>query len=302
MSETGELEVAKRKKAVTRIKQTFLAAEQHQQVCQFLKNVNVYDTFKAQFGETREFELFEYMLEANNPVPVKDLEGISLSVSSCSATANNLGEYIEKFSHKYEILKDKKVVITIPRRRGGAQIGYYFACVNEVSLNPISPEQTKDILDQAAIKNEERNPLSKNIQSFTNFIGDRTRGFVGRDYVFNAIDEFINMNESGYFLIRGDPGMGKSSIIAKLIEREAIAVYHFNIALQAINSARQFLTNICARIIVLFDLPYTKLPEDIGEDGIFFNELITEAAANLEGTSKLVIAIDALDELKQQSF
>jgi len=51
---------------------------------------------------------------------------------------------------------------------------------------------------------------------FLSFIESRTIGFVGRDYVFSAIDKFLRNEDRGYFIVEGDPGEGKSAILSQL--------------------------------------------------------------------------------------
>jgi hypothetical protein len=52
---------------------------------------------------------------------------------------------------------------------------------------------------------------------FQALIEDKTKDFVGREYVFNAIADFLTNQPNGYFIIEGDPGMGKSAILAEYI-------------------------------------------------------------------------------------
>ena len=135
--------------------------------------------------------------------------------------------------------------------------------------------------------------------SFDTYMADRAHDFVGREFVFEAIDRFVqgSSTPSGYFLVRGVPGIGKSALLAHLVRQRKLPVHHFNIELQAINTARQFLGNVCARIISHFRLPYTGLPPDFDKDGAFFNKILKEAADLLDHDQRLVIAIDALDEV-----
>lgn len=125
---------------------------------------------------------------------------------------------------------------------------------------------------------------------------DKTRDFVGRGYVFDGIDEFMTKQSSGYFVIEGDPGMGKSSILAEYVRRTG-CISHFNMRAIGITSARQFLENVCTQIIVDFGLPYTSLPNEATQDGAFLLRLLKEASANLPAGGGLVIAVDALDEV-----
>jgi hypothetical protein len=125
---------------------------------------------------------------------------------------------------------------------------------------------------------------------------DKTRNFVGRNYVFDGINEFITNQRSGYFIIEGDPGMGKSSIVAEYVRRTG-CISHFNIRAIGITSARQFLEDICTQIIIDFGLPYSHLPPDATQDGGFLLRLVQEASAQLEPGERLIVAVDALDEV-----
>ncbi len=130
--------------------------------------------------------------------------------------------------------------------------------------------------------------------SFDSYIADKIKGFVGREFVFDAIDDFIKNNLSGYLIIRGEPGIGKTAMLAKLIYDHGY-VHHFNIALQNIRSVKTFLENICLQLIARYDLPYSSLPQSATENSNFLSQCLSEAAAKREN-HPIVIAVDALDE------
>src|SRR4028119_118613 len=52
---------------------------------------------------------------------------------------------------------------------------------------------------------------------YETIIQDRTQDFTSRQFVFEAIIEFLQKNSKGYFVLEADPGVGKSSIMAKLV-------------------------------------------------------------------------------------
>ena len=137
--------------------------------------------------------------------------------------------------------------------------------------------------------------------TFKAFITERTRAFCGRKFVFDAIDDFLNdiEQQSGYFLITGEPGIGKSAIVSKLVIEHKYP-HHFNIGLQSINKPYQFLESICTQLIDAYDLPYPGLPAEATRDGSVLNRLLVEAAEKLKPDEKLVIAIDALDEVSTE--
>lgn len=141
--------------------------------------------------------------------------------------------------------------------------------------------------------------LRRWICSFDAFIDNRSRGFVGRQFVLEALDQFVSdrKRSSGYFVLQGVPGIGKSAFLAHLVNSRSLPIHHFNIALQSINTARSFIGNVCARLITYFALPYTTLPVDFDKDGSYLNSILAEAAQRTSDTSPIVIAVDALDEV-----
>jgi hypothetical protein len=115
--------------------------------------------------------------------------------------------------------------------------------------------------------------------------------------VFSAIDEFLARNSKGYFIVEADPGMGKSSVLAEYVRRTG-CICHFNVRAIGLVNATQFLESVCTQVIVDRELPYPTLPADAGQDGTRMAKLLQEAAARLPNGERLVIAIDALDEVE----
>jgi hypothetical protein len=135
---------------------------------------------------------------------------------------------------------------------------------------------------------------------FQALIEEKTEGFVGREFVFEAIESFLISQPNGYFIIEGEPGIGKSAILAKYVQQTG-CVAHFNVRSQGINRVDQFLESVCTQLIERYNLPYSVLASNATRDGKFFAQLLQEIVgaqglAPLQG-KRLVIAIDALDEV-----
>jgi len=130
-------------------------------------------------------------------------------------------------------------------------------------------------------------------------VAEKVRDFVGREYAFDAFTSFLKRNLNGYFIIEGDPGVGKSAILAKIVERHG-CIAHFNVRVQGINTAAQYLSSICAQLIARFGLKYATLPAEATQSGAFLSKLLAEAAAQLGRTEKLIVAVDALDEVDME--
>lgn len=137
---------------------------------------------------------------------------------------------------------------------------------------------------------------------FQLLIADKTKGFIGREFVFAELENFLGKQSNGYFTIEAHPGVGKSSILAEYVRRTGCVVY-FNIRSQGINRAEQFLKSVCAQLIERYKLSYSiPLHPDNTRDGNFLVRLLNEIATeHLQPTVQLVIAVDALDEVDLNS-
>ena len=133
---------------------------------------------------------------------------------------------------------------------------------------------------------------------FAAFIEEKTQEFFGREFVFEAIQQFCQTQAKGYFIIEADPGVGKSALLAQYVQQTGCLAY-FNILSENRTSTDDFLKSICAQLIERYGLAYDlPLHPDNTRNGNFLSKLLTEAAAK---TDRLVIAVDALDEVNLTS-
>ncbi len=124
-------------------------------------------------------------------------------------------------------------------------------------------------------------------------IQDRTASFTGREYFIQQIDKLI-MNDpgfpSGYLLIVGEPGIGKTALISHLVATRGYP-WHPNNRRQGITSTQAFLRDICRQLA-----RRCQLPEPVEPDSSTLSTLLHQAAATARPDAPLVIAVDALDE------
>lgn len=138
--------------------------------------------------------------------------------------------------------------------------------------------------------------IRRRIRSYDRYLADKTQGFVGRQWIFDAIERFVRENPRGYFVLYGDPGIGKSALLAQMVRRSGHP-HHFNIRREGISRAEDFLSNISAQLIASQGLRHTFLPPEATQDGSFLKELLDEVSAQLvRQREELIILVDALDE------
>ena len=140
-------------------------------------------------------------------------------------------------------------------------------------------------------------PLAHKLITFTTLIEEKSQGFVGRRFVFDALDQFMERTPAGYFIVKGEAGIGKSALMAHLVQAGQY-VHHFVVSTQGINRADQFLENVCAQLIARYkpDRP-AWLPPEASRDSAFLSELLQEVSQGLPTGQRALILVDALDEV-----
>ena len=127
-------------------------------------------------------------------------------------------------------------------------------------------------------------------KEFKSLINEKIKVFCGREFVFNEFNNFINNNPNGYFTIVGDAGMGKSSIAAKYVYDHKCNC-HFNIRADGRNRPELFLESIRKQLIKRYGLQNAETAN--------LSTLLEKVSENLGSNEKLVIVVDALDEVEQ---
>jgi nucleoside phosphorylase len=136
--------------------------------------------------------------------------------------------------------------------------------------------------------------IEADVTDFTALIDEHTEEFVGRrrfrERLWAALDD--DAFGSGYLFVYGEPGIGKTALLAKLV-RERNLIHHFNSVLVGITSREQFLRSVCAQLIICYELPDEQLPADATSDSGVLLDLLSRAAAR---SDRVLVAIDAVDE------
>ena len=136
---------------------------------------------------------------------------------------------------------------------------------------------------------------------FEQIITTKNYNFVGREFVFSAINNFFNQSERGYFTIIGDPGIGKSAILAHYVSQNPGVVY-YNVEIAGKNRAEEFLTTICTQLIEIAQNQGSKnltanFPDSTTEGSGFLSLLLQQISDRLHPEQRLIITIDGCDRI-----
>ncbi|WP_246162587.1 NACHT domain-containing protein [Brasilonema sennae] len=167
-----------------------------------------------------------------------------------------------------------------------AEIQKFSSVYTQVTKWTKSPLQV--LSDPDSTKISEYSPYPKEFQAL---IQNKIESFRGREFVFKQIQQFIDRNSNGYFTIVGDAGMGKSTIAAKFIWDHKFPCY-FNIRSEGRNKPELFLESIRQQLINRYWLQNAK------DDNL--QTLLQKVSDNLLDDERLVIVVDALDEVEQE--
>jgi hypothetical protein len=152
---------------------------------------------------------------------------------------------------------------------------------------------------------------------FTQLAEESTRFFVGREDVLDAIHEAVRARSAPYLLVKALPGMGKTSLLARLYREHPPVLpraaegeaprgdrwcFHFCGNVDGRNSPvvmmRSLMTQAADAVRMPHDerSPYLKSTDLKELRDEHFPALLARVAAKLAEGERLVLAIDALDE------
>lgn len=127
--------------------------------------------------------------------------------------------------------------------------------------------------------------------------------FIGRKFVFEAFNRFKESNRNGYFTIIAEPGMGKSTIAAQYVAEQSwnddVDCVCFFIVSGASDRPEACIRSICEQLSSVYKLGVDISRIAQGQDVIttVLLEILQEVREHHLNSRKLVIVIDALDEL-----
>lgn len=125
----------------------------------------------------------------------------------------------------------------------------------------------------------------------------KSENFVGRDFVFTAINNFLHRYPKGYFTIVGVPGSGKSAILDQLVRQNPDIIY-YNTQIPGKNRVEDFFTDVCTQLITKFQSCLNRENQHFNNyDSSVFSLLLQQISESLAIGSKLIIIIDSLEAI-----
>lgn len=150
--------------------------------------------------------------------------------------------------------------------------------------------------DREMIMNITPRPPTPDQKEFLQLIREKSSNFVGREFVFAAITDFLNYQPCGYFTIVGAPGSGKSAILAKYVTENPFVVY-YSAEVEGKNLAEEFLATVCTQLMRELGSVHVSLPDKATEGSWFLCLLLQKVSDLLEPDRRLIIAIDGCDRI-----
>ena len=196
---------------------------------------------------------------------------------------NTLRQKIQELNIDWnqELEKFKDIFIELVKKSGKPLESYSIQKIEEISQK----------LDEL-LRNQNKNTDSFTYPpEFQSLITEKIKSFCGRGFVFAAFANFINTNKKGYFTVIGDAGMGKSTIAAKYVFEHKTICY-FNNLQENRNSPELFLESIRQQLINRYQLT------NVDKDDL--STLLVKVTEKITTNEKLIIVVDALDEVKQE--
>ena len=138
----------------------------------------------------------------------------------------------------------------------------------------------------------ERNTQPQIPDEYRMMIEELTQPFYGREVVFEKFEQFCEQKHKGYFKVVGEPGMGKSAIAAKCV-KDYHAVCFFNMQAEGDNTPDLFLNQMRRQLKRHYQL------QDVEQANL--RDLLQQASPQLQSGKRLVIVVDALDEVARQN-
>lgn len=247
---------------------------------------------------------------------------IFLSILTCHAVRRPQGWCLDEIA--YARTKDRKIIPLLVENRSkegnpcepplcihrlnfiDAHLwkGSYDQILNQVISGIHKPQQYDGL--SIRLLSGKGPDLKEYEYDFSKELIKKTRNFIGRGWLLSRIDEWLNQSENQVLLLTGDPGSGKSALLAYLSQKHPAvrAVHFFMNSWDATSDPRRFIGSL-ALMLASQITAYRKWLESRDDYSEFFNQtprdmfkdlIINPLKEEWAGEKPFLILFDALDE------
>jgi hypothetical protein len=215
--------------------------------------------------------------EKLRPLQGKNVHDYEATWTGADISQDHLGSLPESFDECLELLDD-------PSAKGTLCLDVWR------SLAGVIKGQLAEI--------ERIDPVYAEIWAHEEFGKERRRHFIGRTQPLARIGEYLSGSEQNVFAIVGEPGSGKSALMAKAFE-DACAVHSENVfvrfigATPASSDGRSLLDSLCREISRAYGVDESDVPREYNELAVELGKRLALATAE----KPLILFLDALDQL-----
>lgn len=128
----------------------------------------------------------------------------------------------------------------------------------------------------------------------------KVQNFIGRKFIFDTIQTFINQYSRGYFTLVSFPGMGKSTILSQYVFKNPQTIF-YPCELNHYNQTEVFLETVLNQLIQTYSLSDSTLPDHATDNGWFLSAILQQVSDLLSPNERLIIIIDGCDRLNHST-
>jgi len=130
---------------------------------------------------------------------------------------------------------------------------------------------------------------------------ERHPGFVGRTAIFQRFEQFAGLNHAtgGFFVIQGQPGVGKSALLTNWAARVGQLIGFYFRYNSSTNRAVQMPLAIARQLCQAYGLEFRQPPAN--DESQYLEEILHKVTQHTERPERLCIFVDALDEAMPDS-
>ncbi len=137
--------------------------------------------------------------------------------------------------------------------------------------------------------------IDKHVRNFSALL-DSYSHITGRKFVFERFEEFFAQNDKGVFTLLGEPGIGKSAVMANLIDPTQGTPHFFFRASSNVTDPDECISSLFHFLLKKYNIENENPPTGAKDTRMQFENLLHTISAMLKPGQREYIVLDAIDE------